>query len=51
MNKVISDARKCIESKPESHFESEMLLIHSNPNDISNSIFFMLRKSMLLVTN
>ena len=40
MNKVISDGKKCVERKPESHFESEMLVTHSNPNNEPNSIFF-----------
>lgn len=39
MNKVISDGEKCVENKPESHFEFGMLVTtHSNPNEEPMSI-------------
>lgn len=45
MNKVISDGeKKCVESKPESHLGSGILVTHSDPNEVPNHtiIFFLM---------
>lgn len=45
MNKIISDGeKKCVESKPESHFESGMVVTHSKPHEVHNSIIFLTLK-------